>query len=76
MRVRELLEMNGSGARLLAIGKNTMGRCSLHIAVLREHPDIVRYIAKTYPETLRIGDNVSFCFIPDTLFYFIDRHCL
>lgn len=51
--------MNGKGAKLLALGKNTMGRCSLHIAVLREHEDIVLYLAKTYPETLRIGDNVS-----------------
>lgn len=58
-QVRELLESNGDGARLLALGKNTTGRCSIHIAVLCEHEDVVRYIAKTYPETLRTGDNVS-----------------
>ncbi|OXU20242.1 hypothetical protein TSAR_003234 [Trichomalopsis sarcophagae] len=59
LKVRELLEVNGEGARLLALGKNSTGRCSLHIAVLREHEDIVRYIAKTHPETLRVGDNLE-----------------
>jgi hypothetical protein len=59
LKVRELLEVNGEGARLLALGKNTTGRCSLHIAVLREYPEIVQYLAKTYPETLTLGDNVS-----------------
>lgn len=59
LKVRELLEVNGEGAKLLALGKNTTGRCSLHIAVLHEHEDIVRYIAKTHPKTLRVGDNVS-----------------
>lgn len=55
-----MLEMNGEGARILALGKNTSGRCSLHIAVLRENESIVRYIAKNHPETLNIGDNVSY----------------
>ncbi|XP_031788021.1 uncharacterized protein LOC100121644 isoform X2 [Nasonia vitripennis] len=59
LKVRELLEVNGEGARLLALGKNSTGRCSLHIAVLREHEDVVRYIAKTHPETLRVGDNLE-----------------
>ena len=59
VKVRERLEMSGDGARLLALGKNSTGRCSLHLAVLREHEDIVRYIAKNHPETLRVGDNVS-----------------
>ncbi|KAG7211016.1 hypothetical protein KM043_016379 [Ampulex compressa] len=58
-KVKELLNKNNGGAKLLAVGKNTMGRCSLHIAVLRENEDIVRFIAKTYPETLRIGDNLE-----------------
>lgn len=40
------------------MGKNSMGRCALHVAVLRENEETVRYIAKMYPETLRIGDNV------------------
>lgn len=48
----------GSG-KLLAIGKNTYGRCSLHIAVLCQQEEIVDYLAITFPDTLRIGDNVS-----------------
>lgn len=35
------------------------GRCSLHVAVLHEHEDIVDYIASNYRPTLRVGDNVS-----------------
>lgn len=57
-RVKELLHKNNGGGKLLAVGKNSIGRSALHIAVLREQEELVRYIAKTYPETLRIGDNV------------------
>lgn len=56
---KELFIMNGDGAKLITFGKNVYGRCALHIAVLRENAEIVEYIAKTYPETLTIGDNVS-----------------
>lgn len=48
----------GSG-KLLAIGKNSYGRCTLHIAVLCQQEEIVDYLASTFPDTLRIGDNVS-----------------
>lgn len=48
----------GSG-KLLAIGKNNYGRCSLHIAVLCQQEEIVDYIINTFPETLKLGDNVS-----------------
>lgn len=58
-KVKELLNKNNGGGKLLAVGKNVTGRCALHIAVLRENEDIVRFIAKTYPETLRIGDNLE-----------------
>ncbi|XP_050487995.1 uncharacterized protein LOC126872291 isoform X3 [Bombus huntii] len=58
-RVKELLGKNNGGGKLLAMGKNSMGRCALHIAVLRENEETVRYIAKMYPETLRIGDNLE-----------------
>nr|XP_012228520.1 PREDICTED: uncharacterized protein LOC105675719 isoform X3 [Linepithema humile] len=58
-RVKELLNKNNGGGKLLAVGKNSIGRCALHIAVLRENEDLVRFIAKTYPETLRIGDNLE-----------------
>ncbi|XP_076643391.1 uncharacterized protein LOC143353732 [Halictus rubicundus] len=58
-RVRELLHRNNGGGKLLAMGKNPMSRCALHIAVLRENEELVEFIAKTYPETLRIGDNLE-----------------
>lgn len=48
----------GSG-KLLAIGKNSYGRCTLHIAVLCQQEEIVDYLANTFPETLKVGDNVS-----------------
>ncbi|XP_051164058.1 uncharacterized protein LOC127283319 isoform X3 [Leptopilina boulardi] len=56
---KELFIMNGDGAKLITFGKNVYGRCALHIAVLRENAEIVEYIAKTYPETLTIGDNLD-----------------
>ncbi|XP_018046486.1 PREDICTED: uncharacterized protein LOC108685980 isoform X1 [Atta colombica] len=58
-RVKELLSKNNGGGKLLAVGKNSMSRCALHIAVLQENEELVKFIAKTYPETLRIGDNLE-----------------
>ncbi|XP_015428523.1 PREDICTED: uncharacterized protein LOC107185372 [Dufourea novaeangliae] len=58
-KVKELLNRNNGGGKLLAMGKNPMSRCALHIAVLRENEDLVEFVAKTYPETLRIGDNLE-----------------
>uniref|UniRef100_A0AAR5PMG5 Uncharacterized protein n=1 Tax=Dendroctonus ponderosae TaxID=77166 RepID=A0AAR5PMG5_DENPD len=48
----------GSG-KLLAIGKNSYGRCSLHIAVLCQQEEIVDYLVNTFVDTLRIGDNLE-----------------
>jgi hypothetical protein len=50
------------------------GRCSLHVAVLLENEEIVEFIANTFRQTLRVGDNVSankfFLFSPsNNLFY-------
>lgn len=60
--VRQMLaDANDTGSgRLLAIGKNSYGRCTLHVAVLCQQEEIVDYLANTFPETLSIGDNVSF----------------
>ncbi|XP_011872322.1 PREDICTED: uncharacterized protein LOC105564509 isoform X6 [Vollenhovia emeryi] len=58
-RAKELLSKNNGGGKLLAVGKNSIGRCALHIAVLREDEEIAKFIAKTYPETLRSGDNLE-----------------
>lgn len=60
--VQELLadeNETGSG-KLLAIGRNNYGRCTLHIAVLCQQEEIVDYLANKFPETLFIGDNVCF----------------
>lgn len=57
-RAKELLNKTNGGGKLLAVGKNSIGRCALHIAVLQEDEELVKFIAKMYPETLRIGDNV------------------
>lgn len=57
--MKELLHRNNGGGKLLAMGKNPMSRCALHIATLRENLEVIGFIAKAYPETLRIGDNVS-----------------
>lgn len=35
------------------------GRTSMHIAILKEHEDMVDYIGKSFRQTLKIGDNVS-----------------
>ncbi|KAI4461137.1 dpy-30 motif [Holotrichia oblita] len=48
----------GSG-KLLAIGRNSYGRCALHIAVLCQQEEIVDYLANTFPDTLKIGDNIE-----------------
>ncbi|XP_071575413.1 uncharacterized protein [Temnothorax nylanderi] len=58
-RAKELLRKTNGGGKLLAVGKNSIGRCALHIAVLREDEELVKLIAKMYPETLRIGDNLE-----------------
>jgi len=57
-RAKELLNMTNGGGKLLALGKNSTGRCALHIAVLRENEKLVKLIVRMFPETLRIGDNV------------------
>lgn len=61
-KVKQIFDQCGSGARLLAVGKNRRGRCSLHLAVLQENENIVHLIARTYPETMQIEDNVIFYF--------------
>lgn len=50
--------LSGEGARTLARSRNSFGRTALHVAVLAQHEDIVAYLAQTYPELLRVGDNV------------------
>ncbi|XP_047029595.1 ankyrin-2 isoform X1 [Helicoverpa zea] len=51
--------LSGEGARTLARCQNSFGRTALHVAVLAEHEDVVAYLAQTYPELLRLGDNLE-----------------
>ncbi|XP_071446845.1 uncharacterized protein [Hetaerina americana] len=47
------------GPEMLAIAKNRRSRCSMHVAVLCQHLEIVRFIAQHFPQTLHIGDNLE-----------------
>ncbi|XP_053609825.1 uncharacterized protein LOC128674872 isoform X2 [Plodia interpunctella] len=55
--VQEML--SAEGGRTLARSQNTFGRTALHIAVLAQNEEIVAYLAQTYAELLRIGDNLE-----------------
>ncbi|XP_034242925.1 uncharacterized protein LOC117646225 [Thrips palmi] len=57
--VAELLQVGDSRARLLATARNTMGRCSLHVAVLCQQEQLVAFLAHNFPETLAVGDNLE-----------------
>lgn len=64
-QVREMLadeKATGSG-RLLAIAKNSYGRCTLHLAVLCQQEEIVDFLANAFQESLHVGDNVSVFFL-------------
>lgn len=43
---------------MLAMAKNERSRCSLHIAVLSQNEEIVRFLAGNFPSTLDVFDNV------------------
>lgn len=49
----------GKDASLLATCRSYTFRCSLHIAVLAQKKDIIKYLVKRFTETLHVGDNVS-----------------
>ncbi|XP_026492340.2 uncharacterized protein LOC113397999 [Vanessa tameamea] len=55
--VQELLSVEGG--RTLALAQNALGRNALHIAVLAQQEDIVEHLVNTYPEMLRLGDNLE-----------------
>lgn len=59
--VQELLadEKDTGSGKLLAIAKNSYGRCTLHVSVLCQQPEIVDYLANAFTDTLHVGDNVS-----------------
>ncbi|KAL5007433.1 hypothetical protein ScPMuIL_016239 [Solemya velum] len=43
----------------LVEAKDKHGRCSLHIAILSGKEDVVEYLAKTYPNSLKCRDNMN-----------------
>ncbi|CAC5401923.1 unnamed protein product [Mytilus coruscus] len=43
----------------LATARDNMGRCPLHIAVLTENNDVVDYIAKSFPATVKCKDHMN-----------------
>ncbi|XP_046391522.1 uncharacterized protein LOC124159656 [Ischnura elegans] len=47
------------GPATLAVAKNRRSRCSMHVAVLCQHLEIVRFIAQHFPQTLHVGDNLE-----------------
>ncbi|XP_045498515.1 uncharacterized protein LOC123696406 [Colias croceus] len=55
--VREILSRDGGAT--LARAQNSFGRTSLHVAVLAQHEDVVSYLAETFPNLLKTGDNLE-----------------
>lgn len=51
---------------MLAIAKNERCRCSLHIAVLSQNVEIVRFLAENFPTTLDVLDNVRIYFFKES----------
>lgn len=56
--VKEMLQERDNECDMLAIAKNERSRCSLHVAVLSQNDDIVRFLAENFPATLNVVDNV------------------
>lgn len=63
----------------MAISKNDASRCSLHIAILVQHKDIVKHIVKKYPKTIHIGDNVIqfefYLHLASSFFTTVESYC-
>lgn len=57
-QVEEMLQERDDECIMLAIAKNERCRCSLHIAVLSQNEEIVRFLAENFPTTLDVLDNV------------------
>lgn len=57
-QVEEMLQNRDNECVMLAMAKNKRSRCSLHIAVLSQNEEIVRFLAEYFPSTLDVLDNV------------------
>lgn len=57
-QVEEMLRERDNECIMLTMAKNVRSRCSLHIAVLSQNEEIVRFLAENFPTTLDVLDNV------------------
>ncbi|CAK1556391.1 unnamed protein product [Leptosia nina] len=51
--------LSAEGGQTLARSQNSYGRTPLHVAVLAQNEDIVSYLAESFPELLKTGDNLE-----------------
>lgn len=58
-QVKQMLQEEDDECIMLTIAKNEQSRCSLHIAVLRQNEEIVRFLSEHYSTTLNVLDNVN-----------------
>ena len=42
-----------------ALARDTGGRCALHLAIMSDQTDAVKYLVENFPDALQIKDNVS-----------------
>ncbi|XP_050440566.1 uncharacterized protein LOC126845740 isoform X2 [Adelges cooleyi] len=57
--VEEMLQPMDDQCVMLATAKNERARCSLHIAVLSQNEEIVRFLGENFPTTLSVYDNIE-----------------
>lgn len=57
-QVKEMLQEKDNQCVMLAMAKNERSRSCLHIAVLNQNEEIVKFLAENFPTTLNVVDNV------------------
>lgn len=57
-QVKEILQEEDDECIMLTMAKNERSQCSLHIAVLRQKEEIVRFLCERFSITLNVVDNV------------------
>lgn len=70
--VEDILQDRDNESVMLAMAKDKQSRCSLHIAVLSQNEEIVRFLAENFPATLIALDNVrlNICILKTYDLYF------
>lgn len=56
--VKEILQEKDDECVMLTMAKNERSQCSLHLAVLRQNEEIVRFLSECFSTTLNVLDNV------------------